>query len=387
MAIVRIEGRPAVTIRDGQMPDDLPANWRSSLEEAKANIEHAIGGTARLETSDGTLPYLGTAFVVASRLAITTKHVAAFLYSRGNAPASYWLNFKAEQGSDEKFNVPIGQVILMHPHLDYAVLQLEDDVAPERILRFSDAPLKPGKDICVIGYPSFDVRNDQEVQAQVFQSVYGIKRLMPGRVLKYDLQSSDKPFASLVHDATTLGGTAGAPVIDLETGHVAGIGFAGAYMLANYAVPTEGLSGLLDLLGTGVSSADRGGPRSVLGGRIRSSLRNIFTFDDISRLHGILVSDFSRDSEMQSLFYGLPAELFASLPNGDTNSDKLLVRLQYLNRFGALIDFENHTPLYLLLNTARTLRISNPETVATFDKYIARVVQAETKAKDDAQNK
>ena len=46
----------------------------------------------------------------------------------------------------------------------------------------------------------------------------------------------------LAHDCTSTGGCGGAPLIDLETGEVLGIHFAGQYLKMNYAVPAAELS-------------------------------------------------------------------------------------------------------------------------------------------------
>ena len=42
----------------------------------------------------------------------------------------------------------------------------------------------------------------------------------------------------MTHDSSTLGGNSGSALIDVATGRVVGLHFAGRYLEANYAVPT-----------------------------------------------------------------------------------------------------------------------------------------------------
>jgi internalin A len=51
------------------------------------------------------------------------------------------------------------------------------------------------------------------------------------------VQSFENRVAAMTHDASTLGLDAGAPIIDIETGEVVALHFAGEYLKANYAVP------------------------------------------------------------------------------------------------------------------------------------------------------
>jgi hypothetical protein len=397
-AMVIPQLRPALLIQNGWIFGEAPEHWEAILSQNRPTIERAIRGTARLETSDGTLPYLGTAFMVGPGLAVTARHVANSMRSRGpgaGAPPSCWLNFGAEHGSDESTKVPISSIARIHPRFDCALLELESDVEPQRILPLATASPPPETDICVIGYPSFDVRNDREVQSAIFKDIYGVKRLMPGKVMESKTVTSfGNEVLSLTHDATTMGGTGGAPVIVLNTGQVAGLNFAGLYLVGNYAVPAQEIRRLVryefDESRSSppieqTESSEEDAPRNLIGGALKSSLVNIFNIDQITALHEDLIgAGFAReDEDLRSLFDGLPVDFQASLPSGKTPSDKLLSRLRYLNRFGALIEVENHTPFYVLLMTARSLRRVEPHTVATIERYIAQVKTVEARAEKE----
>ena len=41
----------------------------------------------------------------------------------------------------------------------------------------------------------------------------------------------------MTHDASTLGGNSGSAIIDVDSGEVVALHFAGEYLKANYAVP------------------------------------------------------------------------------------------------------------------------------------------------------
>ncbi|MBA1141812.1 trypsin-like serine peptidase [Mesorhizobium neociceri] len=432
-SIVLADARPALLVKDDWIVGAASERWQPVFVEHKATIERAIRATCRLETSDGTLPFLGTAFGVAPRLAVTGKQLARLLKTDGKK--EYWLNFKAEYESDAMEKIPVTGVRFVHPDFDFAVLELERDLAPEQILTLSPDVPEKGQDICVIGYPAFDLRNDREIQEKLFQSIYNVKRVMPGKITGFEeIMSFGKNALSLMHDATTLGGTAGAPVIDLASGDVVGINFAGRYLVANYAVPAWRLSaeskmwtqtGLttsatlppppaisaenvfarwgraltqalaekfpvtakalqspLDLKDEEIAKKIEEISRNIIGGSLKIELVNIFTQDDIISLHDNLinVARFTTDSDLASLFEGLPLDLQASWPDRDSTSAKLLARLRRLNRIGALIAVENHTPFFVVLRSAKYLRKTEPLTVTMIDGYLATVIAAEAKA-------
>ena len=64
----------------------------------------------------------------------------------------------------------------------------------------SQAALQVGDWIAVIGYPAQDSRNSMSDQQRIFDGIYNVKRLAPGRILTL------RADGLLTHDATTLGG-------------------------------------------------------------------------------------------------------------------------------------------------------------------------------------
>jgi endonuclease G, mitochondrial len=73
--------------------------------------------------------------------------------------------------------------------------------------------------------------------------VYSVKRLAPGKInQRASVESFGKNVSATTHDSSTLGGNSGSAVIDVSTGNVVGLHFAGVYLDSNYAVPTSELA-------------------------------------------------------------------------------------------------------------------------------------------------
>ena len=95
------------------------------------------------------------------------------------------------------------------------------------------------RDVVVIGYPALDPRNDIPLQNQIFEGKYEVKRLQPGKLRKREsVRSFESTVSAATHDSSTLGGNSGSAVIDVQTGEVVALHFAGRYLKANYCVPT-----------------------------------------------------------------------------------------------------------------------------------------------------
>jgi endonuclease G len=130
---------------------------------------------------------------------------------------------------------------MIHPYWDMALLTVGGLPISAKPLPLSvTAPeALVGKDVIVVGYPARDYRNDLEVQDRVFQQKYGVKRMQPGKAQARErYRSFENLVNAMTHDSSTLGGNSGSALIDLATGTVVGLHFAGEYLKANYGVPT-----------------------------------------------------------------------------------------------------------------------------------------------------
>ena len=261
-AIILPQLRPTLPVIRGSVetPEDP---WREPFLASKDVLEKAIAAAGRIEAKAAGYPYVGTGFLVGPDLIMTARHVAeAFCVGVGQDDvgirpgrfADIDFGDGTEDADSRKF--AIVEVVMIHPHFDMALLRLEesvDDIAP-LILDAHEPPF--GTRIAVIAYPTLDPRDDIAKQARVFDNAYGIKRVMLGRVQEPQLVSDDyeQQMLVLAHDALTLSGHSGAPVVDLATGHVLGLSFASRYLEENWAVPCSELLRDARVLDAGVTA-------------------------------------------------------------------------------------------------------------------------------------
>ncbi len=245
-AIILAEFRPCIDVIRGSILD-FPSPWEK-LAGFRSFIDTAIGAVGRIEVPQlPTVPYGGTGFVVGKNLILTNRHVAQ-LFTSGIGIKQ--LAFKADIGAaiDLKQEIipaapklfRIKKTEVIHPYWDAALLSVEglEDVEPLTLMVNPPNGI-PSRAVAVIGYPMLDYRNDLDLQHRIFRGVYGKKRLMPGTLMGYaTTKSFGREVEALTHDSSTLGGNSGSAVLDLMTGQVLGLHFAGDYMKANYAVPT-----------------------------------------------------------------------------------------------------------------------------------------------------
>jgi endonuclease G len=252
-AIVLPRNRPVAFVR-GESYDDLDGPWDSLNDDViKKRITSLLPLIGRIEVpSSPILPYAGTGFVVGQGLIATNRHVAQ-LFSQGLGLTIRYragdaaIDFKRQVDApdvDRTAYLSVRAVEMIHPYWDMALLRV-DDLPTDRMLRLS---LKSPEElldhnVVVIGYPARDERNDIELQDRIFNRTYNVKRLQPGVIrARARLQSFENTVNALTHDASTLGGNSGSAVIEIDTGEVVALHFAGQYLKANYAVPMHELA-------------------------------------------------------------------------------------------------------------------------------------------------
>lgn len=278
-AIVEPDNRPVIDIASGTYTE-VPWNWRQLGEPAvRARIEAAISAVGRVEIAGNPrIPYGGTAFLVGQGLMMTNRHVAE-LFSLGLGTRNLTfrpglrsgIDFKQEVVTSEPELFRLSQVVMVHPYWDCALLQVENITGPHPILKLqADEPETiAGRAVAIIGYPAFDPRNDVDLQRRIFR-IFERKRLQPGELTGYEsIPSFEQTVDALTHDISTLGGNSGSAVIDLETGDVLGLHFAGVRRRANYAVPGWELARDAHVIDAGVTftKSPPQRPRAVWQGR------------------------------------------------------------------------------------------------------------------------
>ncbi len=256
-AIVMRTERPVFTVADSAFPPPDPP-W-SGLAGRLPVLRPRIRAVGRIRAESA--PYgkvAGTGFVVGPGLLLTNRHVAKF-FVRGLGVTALELDLAeaascdldAELGGVTTRILEIDGPALMHPYWDAALLRVRGaplaDVEPLVLASRRIAPGDlVGRAVAVVGYPIeqyLPTAELRDLRSRLFGSVYGIKRLMPGRLmdrhetLAANPAGGERVVPAIGHDASTLAGNSGSAVIDVETGETLGVHFKGYALDANFAVP------------------------------------------------------------------------------------------------------------------------------------------------------
>jgi endonuclease G len=251
-AIVLPKLRPVVNIV-GDTFSPPPSPWEFlGTDEFKQRIDKVIPSIGRVEVPGyPSVPYGGTGFVVGPHLLMTNRHVAE-IFTKGlgqndlifRPGLSAAMDFKREVIGTAPQLVSVTKVAMIHPYWDMALLEVSGLPASHPVLPISvKTPTElADRDVVVIGYPAQDWRNDRALQNQSFGGIFNVKRLQPGKLkVVRSIESFGRDVNAITHDASTLGGNSGSAVVDVLTGEVVALHFAGLYLDANFGVPTSEL--------------------------------------------------------------------------------------------------------------------------------------------------
>ncbi|MGV3518399.1 DNA/RNA non-specific endonuclease [Luteitalea sp.] len=254
-AVILAHGRPSMLVQRNRIQLPESPELRRRIEATRLRYESRLASVGRVELSGHPrLQQAGTAWIVAENLVVTNAHVAAEFVARdqthlvfrrafGNDPMSACVDLREEYvdaGTPEEFEIGVDQVLYLADLTDaqapdLALLRLApgQGVSLPPPIPFVEVPLDVGRDIAVVGFPAEDPIGSGSVAVarRLFGGIYGVKRFSPGKIGA--MPAGAWAFA---HDATTLGGSSGSVVIDLETGGALGVHFAGALERTNYAV-------------------------------------------------------------------------------------------------------------------------------------------------------
>ncbi|TWA66335.1 trypsin-like peptidase [Azospirillum baldaniorum] len=286
-AVIKLDGtRPSLMLRDGEVPANHPflGTWKDEVKGASYAIARTAASVGRIEPKrGGPANYFGTGFVIdhGRGLVLTNRHVLEAMWRRlrdvidlKNGRFTFldgaYIDFVGEVGSMRRNRFKVVEAMAVGPdatgneRLDAAVLKIRplttDEAKAEqqvvgdvpRAVPLSnelDGPLGQFTSFCVIGFPGTipppaerqgtEGKVDwQWVAYELMGGRHGVKRVAPGIVHKPlgSLEDDPKQWC-FGHDATTLGGNSGSPVLAWkESGEPAfGLHFAGATIQTNYA--------------------------------------------------------------------------------------------------------------------------------------------------------
>ncbi|WP_054812899.1 trypsin-like serine peptidase [Nocardia arizonensis] len=255
-AIIERFARPVYLVQDGRIttPGDSFANSEvieSKVRSARSPIEAAIPSVGRIDLRDHLMDWVGTGWVVAPDLVVTNRHVArefaepngsgyAFSVHYDGNPTRVTVDFRREYARTAEARFAVPEVVWIEPPggYDVAVLRItgvgaNDERPIPRHLELAEAgDAAPGSWIAAVGFPYLDTRWNLEDQQRIFDGIYGVKRMSPGRITAAHADDI------VEHDATTLGGSSGSALVDMESGRVVAIHFGAD----RYRHPTSNLA-------------------------------------------------------------------------------------------------------------------------------------------------
>ena len=189
----------------------------------------------------------GTGFLVSDRHVVTNRHVHG-LYGHYVLDKSDpgGIEFIAEKGKDASDFVPFnGKPPHLLPELDIAIYTLARPVKNRTPIRLKsiETDTLNGRDVIVIGYPDTHTPEKEDILNLVEDNpIFAVKRISQGQIFRHSTDT-DAPFGvetsvsetkysefrmpAICHNASTMGGNSGSPLLDIKNGNLLGVHFAG----------------------------------------------------------------------------------------------------------------------------------------------------------------
>ncbi|AIN58290.1 trypsin-like serine peptidase [Pseudomonas soli] len=260
-AILQTRGRPSLRVLDDGI-EDLRLHPGAELWQAVADLHQqavfdACQSTAAVRVRDTQFSYSpwvqGSAWMVAPGLAMTNRHVlfppgGRPLAARGAATAGarilesfeVTLDFAFQQATtqDRRYRVVgVPFVAAVDDPVDVALLEVEHISGPQIApLNLSRQPMETIGQLYVIGHPGRVIDLSDEVRC-VFGDPDERKRVSFGQPLNGDVVDADE----LLHDASTIGGFSGGPVLDFLDSEVRALHYWGDPLSGNRAIAARAL--------------------------------------------------------------------------------------------------------------------------------------------------
>jgi hypothetical protein len=230
--------RPALIIENDKILSP-PDNWAGLLRRQEADIK-AVSAATGIFTRAGQEPS-GTGFIVAPGLVMTTKYVAEYARTRSKSEKDS-LKF-CLRGVDQDKCLSVGATIYVGGSEDRKIALVEilnHDIAVDPYISFwqplPTANELTGRYVYVMGFPYYDARMPPEFMDRLLGKIVGRKRLMPGRVLAVGQKTPGGLIEEglgapplITTDISTSGGAGGGPLVDLATGKVIAVSYAGVW--------------------------------------------------------------------------------------------------------------------------------------------------------------
>ena len=243
-SIVMIYKRPSIIIRHGDFETPQSPTWAGLLEASRPALTQILPAVGRIEVDNHPrLHAVGSAFLLPGGIVVTNRHVATdfvekhggrfrFATSPRGRQISAYIDFKEEDTSPVEEDEHALTDILYVANADEPDLAFLHCPSAEGRPAFTlSDDLARDEAVAAIGYPFEDgrLRPDlREAADRIFEDVYEVKRLAPGKAKEVDA-------LTVLHDCTTLHGNSGSVLVKLATGEAVGVHHGGG-ITANYAV-------------------------------------------------------------------------------------------------------------------------------------------------------
>jgi hypothetical protein len=180
--------------------------------EWAAPVRRAAEATARLESPGTPYPFAGTGWLVSDGVLATASFVMKAL-----APSGWLAAFDLD-----KARIAV-ESLLATTTSDPAIAFMKVDSAGVTPAQVRRSLPRIGQRIVVVGHPVADTRVPEAAIASAYTAVpNGAKVIMPGVIVAVEP-------TKLTYECWTMGGSAGGPIVDLDTGEVIGIHHSGKY--------------------------------------------------------------------------------------------------------------------------------------------------------------
>lgn len=262
-AVVQVRGRPAVRVLSEGLEDisvyPEAGLWKQLAAEHFKNLWAVTSATAAVRITDKLISkrpawVQGTAFLVASDLALTNRHVLfppdggvriARRFpgtNRARIKGDYevLLDFAFDNGAQRQNSyriIDVPYVASDADPVDAALLRVEPIGGPApSALKVSRSDVFDIDRLYIVGHPGYLENVPDDIMA-VFGRPDERKRVSFGELM--DASSPDQKH--IVHDASTIGGYSGASVVGFGSTEVRGLHYWGDSKSGNRAVPADAL--------------------------------------------------------------------------------------------------------------------------------------------------
>lgn len=196
--------------------------WQRLLEAARPRLEPSLPCVGRLESversskGESSMTQQGTAWLVADDVAVTNRHTLPHnILDRFTAgEIELRLDLLGEYGSKATRHRAIREVLYIAPDHDLAFVLLADEGPSIRLAKRLD----PSHALCAVGFPRRPKVGASPEQLRCYPETdgQGVKRLAPGNLRGVTAREIE-------FDCSTLSGSSGSVLLDLETGEAVGL--------------------------------------------------------------------------------------------------------------------------------------------------------------------